>query len=110
MKLVLNYKSIDGDYYFDIVELNTIVGELSIERYPDSYEVKAKAYTDFYIINNKKSTLQKVEELFESLDIYREKLALFDLPMLLAEDENIVNYYAVQHDLQRVPRWCGFYY
>ena len=109
MKLVLNYESIDGDYYFDILESNKKVGELSIETYDDSYQVKAEAYSNFYTVKNK-SIVQKVEEIFMLLDKQRELLDLFDRPILLVEDESIINLYAVQHNLLRVPRWYGYFY
>jgi hypothetical protein len=105
------YETIDGDYIFDIVNDKRKIGELILENNYDAYVIKATAYTDFYILNKDMSVNQKVNAVFESLDTILEQLDLdYDKPILLAEDESIANYYAIQNNLRKVPRWYGFYY
>ena len=105
------YETIDGDYIFDIVYNKRKVGELIFENNYDAYVIKATAYSDFYIFGKDISVNQKVNTVFESLDIILEQLDLdHGKPILLAEDKSIANYYAIQNNLRKVPRWYGFYY
>ena len=112
MELRLDYITLDGDLDFDIILNTHKVGQLTISNDYDSYIVMARAYADFHIYGRGKiDTHLEVlfNDLFNFVEKHPELVDLSQKPLLLLEDENIGNRYAITHDLLRVPRWCGFY-
>jgi hypothetical protein len=112
MELSLEYVTLDGDIEFDIMNKTTKVGELTISNNYDCYIVSAKAKSNFHIINKGKVD-DNLELLFNDLmNFIRKHPELMDInekPIILLEDETIVNRYAIVNSLNRVPRFCGFY-
>jgi hypothetical protein len=100
----------ENTYVFNITDNNKILGELNIDDYEDYYVIQIEANDDFYTYDNNHSTNQKVNQVFIELDNWIQNNNLFDKPYLLAEDERVANYYAVTHNLIRVPRWYGWYF
>ena len=100
----------ENTYVFDIVDNKTILAELVIDDNDDYYIIRIEANENFYMYNTKNLTNQKVNQIFIELNNWIKEHNLFDKPLLLAEDENIANYYATTHSLMRVPRWYGYYY
>lgn len=111
IELVLDYVTIDNDLFFDINSGNKKVAEMSISNDIDSYVIMLKAYTDFHL-KYQKCMDDAINELFEKIYDFIEQYNLVDQynkPVLLLEDEDIASRYAINNDLRRVPRYCGFY-
>lgn len=108
----LKYQGImpENTYVFNIIDNNKELGELIIDDNDDYYIIQIEANDSFYTYDTNHSTNQKVNEVFIELDNWIHQNNLFDKPYLLAEDERVANYYAVTHNLIRVPRWYGWYF
>ena len=111
MELRLEY-IMEGYIELDIMNGTTKVGEMTISNNYDCYTVSAKADYNFHIVNKGKVD-DNLKLLFEDLlGFIRKHPELMDInekPLLLIEDEVIVNRYAIVNNLERVPRFCGFY-
>jgi hypothetical protein len=110
MKLELKYVSVDG-LEFNVMDDNKQIGEAILMENSDSYVLSFEMYK-----NNFKAMdiypMHKINEMMNQFIEYFKKniFTLFkDLPVLLLEERQIVNRYAMEHDLQRVPRFCGYY-
>ena len=93
IELVLDYVTMDNDLFFDINSGNKKVAEMSISNDLDSYVI---------MINE---LFEKIYDFIEQYDLIDQ----YDKPVLLLEDEDIASRYAINNDLRRVPRYCGFY-
>ena len=111
LKLVVDYISINDDVYLDIKKGNKKIGEIEIMNDMDCYAISVISYADFHIAFNNKMD-DAIELLFELINSYIQsstRVDPFNKQVLLVEDENIASRYAINHDLKRVPRYCGFY-
>ena len=111
LRLVQQYVSLDGDVFLDINKGQKKVGEITISNDMDCYVVMTNAYTDFHIAYSDKMD-NTIDFLFGLIFSYIQSSSYvdpFNKQVLLLEDENIASRYAINHDLKRVPRYCGFY-
>lgn len=111
MNLVVDYISIDDDVYLDINKGQRKIGEITISNDLDCHIVMIKAYSDFHIEYNQKID-KAIDHLFSLIYSYIQSSSFidpFNKQVLLLEDENIANRFAINNDLKRVPRYCGFY-
>ena len=111
MNLVVDYISMDDDVYLDINKGQRKIGEITISNDLDCHVVMIKAYSDLHIEYNKQMD-KAIDHLFSLIYSYIQSSSFidpFNKQVLLLEDENIANRFAINNDLRRVPRYCGFY-
>lgn len=106
--LVLDYITMENNLFFNILYKDKKLGEVCITNDSDCYVVMIDAYKDF----RKKHYDDRTEALFDKIFYFVDHydfIDRFNKPVLLLEDDYVASKYAVDHDLKRVPRYCGFY-
>ncbi len=111
MKLELDYVSLSGDIYFEILnEKEQQIGEVEVMDFPDSYTVSIKAYKESFGLDKEqlnKALIVLFEDLFNTIE--DNVLIFFEDKHVLLLDNDLVNGYAQQHNLEKVPRYCGYF-
>lgn len=107
MEIKFEHATIYGDRFFHMINEGRKVGEFYISEFPDCYSISFEPYRDYYLI--KQGLDDKLKILFANILAFAAKELDNNLPILLVEDEAIVNRYAIVNNLNRVPRFNGFY-
>ena len=111
MILNLDYVSLGGDIYFEILDnKERQIGEIEIMDFPDSYTVCIKPYKESFGLN-KKELYKALDFLFEELfnEIKNNVLIFFEEKHVLLLENDLINDYAKFHNLEKVPRYCGYF-
>lgn len=110
MRLELEYVSPDN-IEFKLMNDNVQIGEVTLMSNVDCYVVSFELFkhkfkaTEIYPMYKIDRVMNQLMEYFnDNLFVLFE-----DLPVLLLEERFIADRYAMEHDLQRVPRFCGYY-
>ncbi len=101
---------------FSVLDMNNnnTVAELEIWEEEDCYVMSFQATDDFKYLY--KTNID--DRLFDFFSELKRLIVTGEIngidsnkkQVLLLEDEVIANRYAIVNDLQRVPRYCGFYF
>lgn len=110
MRLELKQVSVYGLEYY-IMDNNEQIGEAMLMENSDCYVFSIELFEHEFKAT-KIYPMHEIDKMMDQLiEYFNDNLfTLFkNLPVLLLEERFIADRYAMEHNLQRVPRFCGYY-